>query len=467
MGRAFVAVVCLVSGLLALGTPSPSEAQTINLFYQEATKDGRIYVFNTPARYATWQQSGEMGTSIVLVGRGKDGMTLVAENEVAADLYFFKHDLPGYERPLPKVDKPFDERVFYKDGKTNFVMKNGLVQLSNRVQARYTYLDRLNNDRGAFRIRRAKTTVEGNAYGGMWRFKLQANWVGGNVVNSASLGTSTTPPTLTTSVTRGPVLEDAEIWFAKFPLATVWMGQGKSYFGRQELISSGKQQFVDRWLGNARFAPGRDQGIGLIGMPAAKTFEYNVGVYNGNLLNQSSNDNVEYMYIGRLVWTPKGEYKLEESAHDYPETPKLAVGVSGLLNTTTRNQLDTDIRRLGGEMAFKWRGFNTTGEYFYEEAERNGTDLLSRGYYVQGAYLFSNRKFEVAGRYGFIDDELLTLTISDLNSSPLADAREYGAGASWYFDKHNHKLQANWVRYEDKLNDLHIDEFAAQMQLVF
>jgi hypothetical protein len=474
MGRAFVVVLCLVSSLLALGAPSSSPAQTLNLYYQEASKDGRVYVFNTAARYKTWQEGGEMGTALILVGRGANGETVVAENETAADLYFFKHDLPGYERPAPKPEKPFDERVFYKDGKTNFVMKAGTVQLSTHMQARYTYLDRLQNDRGSFRIRRMKSVVEGNTYGGTWRFKLQANWVGANVVNSATVSASndTTKPlservTLSTTATRGTILEDAELWFAKFPLATVWIGQGKAYFGRQELISDGKLHFVDRWVGNARFAPSRDQGIGLIGANGTKKYEYNLGLYNGNLINQTLNDNVEYMYVGRLVWTPFGEYKLEESAHDYPETPKLLLGAAGLNNTLTRGQTDTDIWRVGGELAFKWHGFNSSGEYYYEDAEISPRTTVARGYYVQAGWLFPNRKFELAGRYAHVDDELLMLTISDLNRNPLAELREYGACASWYFDKHTHKIQANWLRFEDTLADQHIDEYAMQLQLVF
>ena len=45
--------------------------------------------------------------------------------------------------------------------------------------------------------------------------------------------------------------------------------------------------------------------------------------------------------------------------------------------------------------------------------------------------------------------------------------REIGVAASWYFDQHTHKIQANWIRYEDTKADLTLDEFAAQLQLVF
>ena len=461
----FLIARCLVLGLLVPGLASRSAAQPLSLYYQEAVKDGRIYVFNTPERYKTWQASGEAGTAIILVGRGSGGETVVAENETAADLYFFKHDLPGYERPLPKVEKPFDDRVVYRDGRTTLQMKNATLSLTNRIQGRYTYFDRLQNDRGSFRIRRAQTVFEATAYTS-WRFRVQTNWVGASVVNSVSLSTTGTPR-LSTSATRGAILEDAEIFWARYPLATVWFGQGKAYFARQELTSDSRLQFLERWVGNARFAPGRDQGIGLFGVDAAKHFEYNLGLYNGNLINQVFNDNVEYMYAGRFVWTPFGEYRLEESVHDYPEKPKLAVGVSGLYNTLTRSEIDTDLGRFGSELAFKWRGFSTTGEFFYEDAQRQGTDFASRGYYMQAGWLFSNRKFELAGRYGVFDDEVGLLTLSDLNANPLREAREIGAAASWYFDRHIHKLQANWIRIEDTVNDRLTDEFAAQLQAVF
>jgi len=95
--------VALVIALLAAPV---AMAQVAGLYYQEVEKDGRIYVFNTPEKYKSWEASGDMGTAITLVGRGPNGETVVAENETAADLYFFKHNLPAYDRPTPKVAAP-------------------------------------------------------------------------------------------------------------------------------------------------------------------------------------------------------------------------------------------------------------------------------------------------------------------------------------------------------------------------
>lgn len=447
---------CLCALALALAATPAARAQVTGLYYQEVEKEGRIYVFNTPERYKSWNDSGELGTAITLVGRGAKGETVVAENETAADLYFFKHSLPGYERPTPKAETPFDNRVFYRDGRTNIVMKAGTVQISNRVQARFTQTDpEVGDEVGSFRIRRMKTAIEGNAYNNLWRFKLQANWVGGDVVTNV---TQAGNGAVTQSRSRGPILEDAEVWYAKNPMATLWLGQGKAYFGRQELTSSGRQQFVDRSITSARFAPSRQIGLGLIGTNQGKTFEYNLGLYNGNGINTTANDNDEYLYVGRAVWTPFGEYRLEESSIDYPASPKLALGGGFLQNTTGTGAAETDVDRIGAEVAFKYLGFNAVGEYYTETSQRvNAAEVDTDGYYLQAGYLFPNKKLELAAR--------LATILPDTASS--TDRTETGIAFSYYWDKHNHKLQADYLQVEDDATGRKDNEIRLQLQLIF
>jgi hypothetical protein len=88
--------LCLLVALAATAT-----AQVSSLYFREVEKDGRIYVFNSSDRYNSWSKSGELGTSVTLIGRGPGGETIVGENEAAIDLYLFKHNLPGYDRPTP------------------------------------------------------------------------------------------------------------------------------------------------------------------------------------------------------------------------------------------------------------------------------------------------------------------------------------------------------------------------------
>lgn len=423
-----LAALALFAGAVA----SPARAQQVtSLYYQEVEKDGRVYVFNTPERFKSFTESGEIGTAITLIGKAEGGKTLVAENEIAADLYLFKHDLPGYERETPKPYKPpFD--VAWKDGKTTITARNAKIEIGNRVQVRYTQQEPEEGEsKGSFRVRRAKFAVSGTVYD-VWKFKTQAVWSGG----------STT-------------LEDAYIEYAANPMATVWFGQGKAWFGRQELTSSGSQQFVDRSIVSERFAAGRDQGLSLIGKNPGKTFEYNVGIYNGNGRNASSNDDDEFLTVGRLVWTPFGEYKLEESALDYPSSPKLALGIAAM-DTTDGGD---DVSRVGVEAAFKLGGFNTVAEYYTESLDfgDGSGELDTDGFYIQLGYLFPNKKFELAGRYAAISPDV----------AGDADEIETGIAASYYLQKHGQKLQADFRQVEDEASGTTDDEFRLQFQIVF
>jgi hypothetical protein len=98
--------ILAIAAFAVLVLAGAAAAQVVGLYYQEITKDGRIYVFNSFERYQAFQQTGEMGTSITLIGRGPNGETVVAENETAADLFLFKHNLSAYDRPSPKPAPP-------------------------------------------------------------------------------------------------------------------------------------------------------------------------------------------------------------------------------------------------------------------------------------------------------------------------------------------------------------------------
>lgn len=323
------------------------------------------------------------------------------------------------------------------------------LSLGNRVQARFELQDfDLDgaDDVTRFRARRVKTAMEGVAFGDV-KYKIQANWVG------------------------SPILEDAYLQYSRYPLAQLWVGRGKAFFGRQELISSGKQQLVDRSIVSARFFPGRDHGVALVGELPSRVLEYQVGVYNGSGIASNDNDNDSFMTTARVVWQPLGQVALEEGSLDYPERPKLAIGLAALRNEAQSGSgsalLVNDDQRLAAELVFKYRGFNAVAEYVAEERERaSGTGrpvaIDTDGYYAQVGYLFPNRKLELAGRYAVISPD----TAAD------TDATETRFGVSWYMGKHDYKLQADVGTVEDLARSLtdrnrEYDEARVQLQVAF
>jgi len=310
------------------------------------------------------------------------------------------------------------------------------LKLTNRIQFRFTQEDpEAGNSMGSFRIRRFKFKLAGTALENV-KFQFQANFAG------------------------DPELEDAWIQYTKNHWIQPRVGQMKVAFGRQNLTSSGKQQFVDRTLVVREFEARRDQGITVIGHNKSKTFEYNVGIYNGNGVNNSANDDNEFMYTTRVVYTPFGEYKLAEGSLDYPETSKLAIGIKALMNNfETPMSGEDDISVYAVEAAYKIRGFSFVTEYAQRTDDIALTgELDSDAYYAQAGYLFPNKKLELALRIAEISPDTATST----------DLSETGIAASYYLRKHNYKVQADYrqIEFDADPND-DFKEFRVQLQLVF
>ena len=80
-------------------------AQTF--FYNEVTKDGRIYVFAIVTRYEEFTKNGtQTGPVIERQNYGPHGETVVFDSQDAVNLYNFKHGLPGENFPTAKEEYP-------------------------------------------------------------------------------------------------------------------------------------------------------------------------------------------------------------------------------------------------------------------------------------------------------------------------------------------------------------------------
>ncbi len=431
------AVLALVLGSAAVA----ASAQVTGLFYKEEAKDGRIYVFNTPEVHKRWAEGGDIGVSITLVGRGENGETLIAENETAADLYFFRHNLDGYDRPTPKPATPAFT-VGWKDGKTSIESKSAKLDISNRVQIRFTNeMPEVGDDRGSFRIRRAKTKFEGWAYTKDLTYELQLNWA--DTTNS---------------------LEDAVVNYdftkgAKtFQLKT---GQFKVPFGRQELTSSGSQQFVDRSLASGEFARGRDIGVQVWGQPAAGKFDWRLGIFNGNGRNVTRNDNDKYQINARATWQPFGDVKYSEG--DFESSAKPLFALSGQYESNDRSGAtagdDLDREIVGGDVVFKYKGFSAYAELFQASNDREiAADFDSEGLIAQVGYFVIPKRLELAVRLSEIDPD----TDRDDN-----ERTETGFAIGYFFNKHPHKLQADFREIENKATNITDKEIRLQYQIIF
>jgi phosphate-selective porin OprO and OprP len=463
------------AGTLLLGLALASTALAQGFYYKEIAKDGRIYVFNDAKRAEAFEKGGDMGQGITRVGVGPNGETVIGDSERALQLYFFKHNISEVvEEPKPPV-----QRVEWRDGKTRFTLGNNFyMELSNRIQPRFTQeipddsiqlagTGAKGDSKGSFRIRRAKFKLEGWFYKPELEFELQLNWP----------DVSGTPP--------ARFLEDANIdWDiskGKKKAFRVRFGQFKAPYGRQQLTSSGAQQFVDRAQTDERYNPGRETGLALWGTLGGNKIDWRAMISNGNGRSQTANDNDKYLYTARVMWQAVGNTRMNQWGSGFLLTegdlgdsggkPLFALAGNFLNNNRFNASTAVDLKdtQWSGDYTFKYKGFASVGEYHYRKSTpETGDEFKDKGYLFQASYAWKapgvagGAFWELAFRYSKIDP-------SDLKSGD--DREEIGGAASYYYNKHNLKVQADWRQLKDDAGNggagVKNKEFRLQTQFIF
>jgi hypothetical protein len=455
----------LCAGVSLVLSVSSTFAQ--GLYYKEILKDGRMYVFNIAANAERFEKSGEMvATAITKAGVGPQGQTVVADNERALQLYFFKH---GISEVVP--EKPAPVTVVWRDGKTRITTDNAYLEISSRVQVRFTeeWPDEdtqlsgtagRGDARGSFRIRRAKLKLEGWILKSWLTYETQVNF-----------------PAVTGS-NPGALLEDAafDVDLSKGKGAfRVHVGQFKPPFGAQELTSSGNLMFVDRALVSNSFFRGRETGVALWGATRNNKIEWRVGAFNGNGLTRTANDNDKFQYNARLMWQPNGSQLLNQRAwitgalyseSDFESTkaPIYAVALNwenqNNFNATLGNDQKWNAVSIDG--IYKFKGFSANGMYsFARRTPETGAKFDAKGGFIQAGKLFSRRRYEVGVRYGEFDP-------TDLTASN--NTREVRGVFSYYYARHGLKWQNDVGRVDVQSGanpTVKSTEWRSQLQFIF
>lgn len=457
----------LWSAALVVMVTIPS-ASAQGLYYKEIRKDDRIYVFNNAANAERFEKSGEMGVGITKPGVGPNGETVVGDNERALQLFFFKH---GISEPVAEAVPPVQSLV-WRDGKTRITTDNAYVEISSRVQVRFTDEKPDGNTqlagtptkgdrRGSFRIRRAKLKLEGWMLRPWLTYETQVNY-----------------PAVTGS-NVGAILEDAafDVDFSKGKgTFRLHAGQFKVPYGAQELTSSGSQMFVDRALVSNSFFRGRDTGVALWGATAGNKLEWRIGMFNGNGLTRTVNDNNKFQYNARLMWQPNGSQVLNqrawvtgalysESDFESTTTPIYAVAINweNLNNFVATTGNDQKFNAISLDGIYKFRGFSANGMYaFAKRRPEMGAKFDQSGGFIQAGKLFSRRRYELAARYGTFDPTDVTAR---------NNTKEARGAFNYYYARHGLKWQSDIGRVDVQAGPTAATvktwEIRSQLQFIF
>jgi len=404
-------VTTLVFAAAALLSAGIVSAQVTGLYYQEVKKDGRIYVFNTSERYKTFQSTGEMGAAITLPGRGPDGETVVAENETALDLFFFKHNLPAYDRPAPKPAAFPQVRVgatgflSYQDGQTGgadyskFVIKRAYINVSATINQYFSA--------------RITPDVTQDATTGETKYRLKYAY---GTFSTPRIG-FLTKPFVAFGMVQTPWL-DFEEKIDRYRM------QDALFMDRVGLISSADAGVVVGALFGGEMPDGYQKSVSSAFPGRYGSFA--IGVYNGGGY-AASEQNTDKPVEGRLTVRP-----LPDTIPGFQVT---YTGVTGKGNIAAEPRWTLST----GALTFESRFVNLVGTYFTgkgdlagKAVDKNGVALGRKGW---SAFFEAKPTVEwsVIGRYDFFRADT-TNTRKDTKRTIVGAAYHLGRGNDLLLD---------------------------------
>lgn len=324
------------------------------------------------------------------------------------------------------------------------------LALTGRIQSMFEARhDRMEETTGAdFLLRRCRLNFQGTAFHPSFSYRIQL----GFSANDISAANSAAQNNL--------ILRDAMLFYAPATWLRLGFGQTKLPGNRQRLVSSASLQLVERSITNNAFNIDRDKGFWIYTqfepghMLVKGTFAVSAG--EGRI---ASNSNGKLCYSARAELMPFGGFTaggdLTEADNERETQPKLSLaGVFSYNEATPRtmgqlgdflfNSVVSNQLYAGGDFLFKYRGVSLEGEYYVRTASTgiitNEKDTTRKNYVMSGTGLmlqggcFITRGTEVAARYARITPDNDIATLAKVQE-------EYAIGCSYYFRKHNLKLQ--------------------------
>ncbi|PYK37121.1 MAG: hypothetical protein DME49_12645, partial [Verrucomicrobia bacterium] len=180
----------------------------------------------------------------------------------------------------------------------------------------------LNALKDRFRLRRARINLSGE-FAENFDFKIEGDFEQSDASITALKSITTTTDNTTgdiesiktTTVSNSTRTEfsgtDIFINWHQFPEAQIKVGQWKAPFGLEQITPDTKLFMIERSLPTVALTPERQVGVQLWGKPFANVWPdqkdlvtYYAGIFNGNGRNVNTNDNNNFMYVGRLELLP-------------------------------------------------------------------------------------------------------------------------------------------------------------------
>ncbi len=336
---------------------------------------------------------------------------------------------------------------------------NYLMQIQWRLQTRIAYpydrdpitLEEFGEDQLIIGIRRARMKVGGHAFTPSFKYYLEYEL-------SAS------------------ALLDFRAMYEFSPALNLKIGQWKTHYSRERVISSGKQQAVDRSILNFAFTLDRQQGISLYGRLKGNgllDFNYWVSMLMGTGRGATNNDDSNLMWMTRWQWNPMGTPVAFVGSDLREQQPFiLSLALAAVTNQSPFTRFSTGgggqlpgfeegidgqyrVNQWLQETSAMFKGFSWQQEFHWKEIDDkvNLTNTLLLGNLVQIGYFFHHlipsfpKRMELFIRHAFYDPD-----------TEIRDnfREEITFGTNWFFRGHRNKLTLEYshLEFQDNPEDL-------------
>ncbi|HEY2139010.1 MAG TPA: porin [Chthoniobacterales bacterium] len=325
-----------------------------------------------------------------------------------------------------------------------------------------------------FRLRRARITLQGD-FAEQFEFTVQGDFEQSDGLSPATrTGFSGT---------------DIFINWHAIPEANFKVGQWKAPFGLEQLTPDPTIFTIERSLPTGALTPERQIGVMLWGKPLTNALPeqkdlvtYYAGMFNGNGRNFNTNDNNEFMYVGRVELLPfKGQVMGQEAslkiAGDYlfsrdqtgtniSPALNLRVGPDGSLSSYTLTSPD-ERHAYSFDAWLKIGPFDLIAEYLHENVRPRGAtfhEFDASGYYVQGSYFLIPKKLQAVVKWESLDP----------GQVPNDNIHSITGGLNYYIHGDGIKVMADYVHTWSDFREAHpqfgtdqFDEVLLRLQIMF
>lgn len=395
------------------------------------------------------------------------GLTLLSSNAQDASKDSIEQRLQKLESEVQALRKENQElKSALNDGKGGLINvtpsgKEVTLKLGGLLQAQADFLDkgdsRWGSDFDRFYLRRARLNASGTFLED-FDFKLELD-LSGTLGEQSALRAQMT---------------DGYVNYNRFDWANIRAGQFKTPFGYEQLYADPRLYSIERSLPNDRLTVGRQLGAMLTGDLLDKRLSYSAGLFNGNGLNTTANDNDSFMYVARLsgiAWQGKllgQDANLGIGVDGYVSDDNFVTGLSdfGFDSTPAIAGIDgifAGQRRAGAvDSQFHLGPLDIWAEYFRTRFEPDNNIPFSSfdadGWYLQGSYFILPNKLQGLVKFESLDPNI------DLagNSTDV-----WTFGLNYYIKGHDLKVQLDYLLFDVAGQGGHDNKILVRLQTVF